>query len=176
MEKIKSIIIGGGCFWCTEAMFKRLNGIISAENGYSGGHMLNPTYEQVCSGTTGHAEVIKIEYDCERISLHEIIDIHFKTHDPTTMNRQGADTGTQYRSIIFYNNEDEKQIIQNCLKESQVNFDKPIVTEVKPVSEFYKAEDYHQNYFRNNPEQSYCNAVISPKIKKFEIKFAEKLK
>ncbi|MFN8322309.1 MAG: peptide-methionine (S)-S-oxide reductase MsrA [Chitinophagales bacterium] len=174
-----TITFGGGCFWCTEAIFQQLKGVVSVTSGYSGGKIKNPTYREVCSGMTGHAECTQIVYNPHEISLAEILEVFFKTHDPTTLNRQGADEGTQYRSVIFYRNEDQKKIasdIKNGLDKSGA-FNSPIVTEVSPLDEFYKAEDYHQNYYNLNKEKnSYCTYVIVPKIEKFEKYFSDKIK
>lgn len=177
--KLDTITFGGGCFWCTEAIFQRLNGVISVESGYSGGKVKNPSYKEVCTGMTGHAECTQIVYDANKIPLAEILQVFFKTHDPTTLNRQGGDEGTQYRSVIFYRNEEQKKIaedIKNGLDKSGA-FNDPIVTEVTAFDVFYKAEDYHQNYYNLNKEKnSYCTYVIVPKVEKFEKYFADKLK
>jgi peptide-methionine (S)-S-oxide reductase len=172
------ITLGGGCFWCTEAVFEQLKGVEKVESGYSGGKTPNPTYKEVCSGTTGHAEVIEVTFDPNVISLKEILEIFFVTHDPTTLNRQGADVGTQYRSVIFYRNEAQKKISQEVIQEitDAKIWDNKIVTELAPFTKFYKAEDYHQGYFRANPQQGYCRAVIAPKVSKFREKFRDKLK
>lgn len=181
MEKdiaLDSIVLGGGCFWCVEAVFQRLNGVISVESGYTGGKTLNPTYEDICSGSTGHAEVVKVTYNSNEIKLEELLEVFFATHDPTTLNRQGADVGTQYRSVIYYNNPDAESIIRdyiNFLVENKA-FDNPIVTEVSPATTFYKAENYHQNYYNNHTNQPYCRMVINPKINKLNSKFYNKLK
>lgn len=177
-KKFESIILGGGCFWCTEAIFQRVKGITSVVSGYSGGNVANPTYELVCTGKTGHAEVVKITYDPKVITLEEILEIFFSTHDPTTLNQQGADIGTQYRSVIFYYNENQKRIAEDIIKklESEKIWDKPIVTELMEFKNFYKAEDYHQNYYNNNTHQPYCSFVISPKLNKLKKFFKEKLK
>ncbi len=177
--KLDTITFGGGCFWCTEAIFQRLNGVVSVESGYSGGKIKNPTYKEVCSGLTGHAECTQIVYDTNKLPLAEILQVFFKTHDPTTLNKQGGDEGTQYRSVIFYRNEEQKKIaedIKTGLDKSGA-FNDPIVTEVTAFSVFYKAEDYHQNYYNLNKEKnSYCTYVIVPKVEKFEKYFADKLK
>ncbi len=170
--------LGGGCFWCTEAIFERVKGVVKAESGYSGGTTANPDYKQVTSGLTGHAEVLQITYDPEQVSYAELLEIFFKTHDPTTLNRQGADVGTQYRSIVLYHSEEqritaEKVII--ALGEEEIWAD-PIVTTVEPFEIFYSAEAYHQEYYENNPNQGYCRVVINPKVEKFEKLFREKLK
>jgi len=176
MQQNKYIVLGGGCFWCTQAIFKKLNGVSKVDCGYAGGETKNPTYEQVCTGDTMHAEVAKIFYDSSIISLEEILEIHFNTHDPTSVNRQGLDIGTQYRSIIFYNDENEKKIINACIENAQKKFSLKIVTEVQKLEVFYEAEGYHQDYYTNNKHKPYCNMVISTKIQKFENKYANKLK
>jgi len=167
----KRIVLGGGCFWCIEAIFSNVIGVISAKSAYSGGKRPNPTYENVCSGATNHAEVVDIEYDDEVISLKTLLEIFFEIHDPTTLNQQGADIGTQYRSVIYYENDNEKEIIEDAIKEAQKKFTNKIVTEVAKLKEVYLAEDYHQNYYKNNPYQGYCQVVISPKIEKFKKRF-----
>jgi len=173
---MKEIILGGGCFWCIEAVFKRVDGVIKAISGYSGGKRENPSYEQVCSGATGHAEVVKVVYDEAKITLKELLEIFFAIHDPTTLNRQGADKGTQYRSVVYYENEDEKKIIKEAIKDTQKDYTQKIVTQVSLKQPFYKAEVYHQNYYDTNPSQGYCQVVIKPKVQKFLTKFGEKLK
>lgn len=175
---IQKITFGNGCFWCTEAVFQNLQGVKSVTSGYMGGHVKNPTYKDVCTGRTGHAEVVQIEYDADVVSLEEVLLVFFKTHDATTLNRQGNDVGTQYRSAIFYTTDEQKEIAEAMIKrltDEQV-FDNPIVTEITPASEFYKAEDYHQNYFNDNPYNPYCAVVIQPKLNKFAKEFKEKLK
>jgi peptide-methionine (S)-S-oxide reductase len=177
--KLDTITFGGGCFWCTEAIFQRLKGVVSVESGYSGGKVKNPTYKEVCSGLTGHAEVTQIVYDANAISLAEILEVFFKTHDPTTLNRQGGDEGTQYRSVIFYRNEEQKKVAEDIKQglDKSGAFNDPIVTEITPFTAFYKAEDYHQNYFNlNKDKNSYCTFVIVPKVEKFEKYFSDKLK
>jgi peptide-methionine (S)-S-oxide reductase len=177
-KKYEVATFGGGCFWCTEAMFRELDGVIKVESGYAGGNVPNPTYKQVCTGTTGHAEVIQITFDPEKISFDEILLVHFTTHDPTTLNRQGNDAGTQYRSVIFYHNEDQKMSAQKAVKEvaPAIWNNKPITTEVVAFDTFYKAEDYHQDYLENNPNQPYCVYVVNPKVEKFRKLFKDKLK
>lgn len=174
----KVATFGAGCFWCVEAVFQRLQGVIAVESGYAGGRVDNPTYKQVCTGATGHAEVCQIRYDPAKISFDELLEVFWKTHDPTTLNRQGADVGTQYRSVIFYH--DDQQRAQAELRKEQLNksgaWNAPIVTEISPLTRFFKAEDYHQNYFRENPQQGYCRFVIRPKLEKFEKVFRDKLK
>lgn len=167
---------GGGCFWCTEAVFNQLKGVTKVESGYSGGKIANPTYREVCSGLTGHAEVVEVTYNPEEISYADLLRIHLSTHNPTTLNRQGADAGTQYRSVIFYRNEAEKSTALEVISEIQAVYDEPIVTEVAPLDYFYKAEDYHQDYYANNSQEGYCQAVIDPKLRKFRELFKSKLK
>ncbi|HAF30404.1 MAG TPA: peptide-methionine (S)-S-oxide reductase [Bacteroidales bacterium] len=169
---------GTGCFWCTEAIFQQLKGVESAVSGYSGGTVKNPTYKEVCTGNTGHAEVIQITYDAQIISFKDLLEVFWQTHDPTTLNRQGADVGTQYRSVIFYHSEPQKEMAldyKKKLNEANV-YDNPIVTEITEFKEFYKAEDYHQEYYNNNKSQPYCNFVITPKVDKFKKVFKDKLK
>lgn len=175
---IETIIFGSGCFWCTEAIFQNLEGVIKVTSGYAGGSIKNPAYREVCSGRTGHAEVVKVEYDPAEISFSELLEVFWKTHDPTTLNRQGADVGSQYRSAIFYFNEAQKQMAEKYKQElDQAGiYDNPIVTEITAFSNFYPAEEYHQNYYNNNPGQGYCQVVINPKIDKFRKVFSEKLK
>ncbi len=174
----QTAIFGSGCFWCTEAVFQRLKGVSSVMSGYAGGNMLKPTYEQVCSGSTGHAEVVKIEYDPSIITYRDLVEIFFATHDPTTLNRQGNDSGTQYRSTILYATDEERMIAESVIKElnDTRTFSKPIVTEVKPATEFYPAEEYHRNYYNQNENQPYCQFVIAPKLKKFKEKYNALLK
>ncbi|MBN2349059.1 MAG: peptide-methionine (S)-S-oxide reductase MsrA [Bacteroidales bacterium] len=177
-DKLEIVTLGAGCFWCVEAIFQQLNGVVSAVSGYSGGHVKNPSYKEVCTGTTGHAEVCQISYDPDVISFEEILEVYWQTHDPTTLNRQGNDIGTQYRSVIFYHNNKQKEIaevLKMNLEKAKI-WDNPIVTEIVPFSKFYKAEDYHQEYYDNNPNQSYCTIVITPKIEKFRKVFSDKLK
>jgi peptide-methionine (S)-S-oxide reductase len=170
--------LGGGCFWCTEAIFSELMGVQKVESGYSGGTVLNPSYEQVCSGRTGHAEVVQITFDPKVISFKELLQIFLTMHDPTTLNRQGADVGTQYRSIILYHNNEQKVIAAQVIKEieSAEVWDRPIVTEVKPFEAFYRAEDYHQEYFKHNAGQAYCQIVIAPKVAKLRKQYRDRLK
>ncbi|KFF18221.1 peptide-methionine (S)-S-oxide reductase MsrA [Flavobacterium hydatis] len=173
-----TITLGGGCYWCVEAVYENLNGVKSVVSGFSGGKTINPSYEEVSTGKTGFAEVVQITYDKNVTSLDEIFKVFFTVHDPTTLNRQGADVGTQYRSVIFYKNEEQKNAannIINALKKAKV-YNDPIVTAVEPFTKFYKAEDYHQNYYDNNKNQPYCKMVIQPKIEKFEKVFKDKLK
>ncbi len=174
----ETITLGSGCFWCTEAIFQNLEGIISLTSGYSGGTIENPTYEDVCSGTTNYAEVIQVTFDTTKISLPEILEVFWKTHDPTTLNRQGNDIGTQYRSVIFYHNSNQKKIaaeLKQKLEEEKI-YNKPIVTEITEFNNFYKAENYHQNYYEQNKKKPYCSFVITPKIEKFKKIFKDKLK
>ena len=165
--------LGGGCFWCTEAIFQMLPGVKSVGSGYAGGTKENPTYKEVCTGVTGHAEVIQIEYDPKKVSYEKLLETFWEAHDPTTLNRQGHDTGTQYRSIILYGNEAQKAAAEKSKAEAQKRFTQPIVTEIVPLKKFYKAEDYHQDFYRSNPEQGYCRAVIRPKVEKFEKKLED---
>ncbi|NTW24083.1 MAG: peptide-methionine (S)-S-oxide reductase MsrA [Lentimicrobium sp.] len=167
---------GSGCFWCTEAIFQQLNGVLKVESGYAGGARPNPTYEQVSSGATGHAEVTQITFDPAIISFDELLEVFWKTHDPTTLNRQGADVGTQYRSVIFYHTEAQKQLAENYKVKLDASgaWDNPIVTEISAFSAFYKAEDYHQNYYNNNKRAPYCTFVIGPKLEKFEKVFGNR--
>lgn len=178
MNNYEQAVLGGGCFWCVEAIMRRLNGVVSAVSGYAGGKTENPSYRDVCSGTTGHAEVVQVAFDPEVISYEDILEVFFHTHDPTTPNRQGADVGTQYRSVIFYSDERQKEIAER--KKAEVDagdlWPDPIVTEISPLDTFYPAEDYHMNYFDTNPTQPYCMAVIDPKVRKFMKTFGEKLK
>ena len=176
MSELEQATFGGGCFWCTEAVYLALKGVESVESGYSGGKTDNPTYGQVSSGRTGHAEVIQIKFDPSIISYKEILEIFFATHDPTTLNRQGADVGTQYRSIILYHDDEQRQIAQQTIINLKDEYKNPIVTQVEPYTTFYKAEDYHQNYYENNRGQPYCRMVIDPKMQKFYEKYRDKLK
>jgi peptide-methionine (S)-S-oxide reductase len=171
-------ILGGGCFWCVEAVFAELNGVEKVESGYAGGTTENPSYRQVCSGTTGHAEAVKITFDPRIVSFKQILEVFFTVHDPTTLNRQGADVGTQYRSVIFYQDEEQKRVAEAVMQEIAAAgiWDAPIVTELAPLKPFYKAEDYHQDYFKLNGEQPYCRVVIAPKVAKFRQHYREQLK
>lgn len=169
---------GAGCFWCTEAVFQRVKGVLKVESGYAGGTVPNPTYEAVCTGITGHAEVTRITYDPKIISFAELLEVFWKTHNPTTLNRQGADVGTQYRSVIFYHNDEQKELAEKYkheLDEAKV-WNTSIVTEINPFKKFYKAENYHQNYYNNNSSAPYCSFVITPKLEKFEKIFKDRLK
>jgi len=177
-KNIETATLGAGCFWCVEAVFDDLQGVESVESGYSGGHTENPTYREVCSETTGHAEVVNVNFNPNEISFKEILQIFFTVHDPTTLNRQGNDIGSSYRSAIFYHDENQKQIAEEVVKEvgAEGIYDNPIVTEVTAFDKFYMAEDYHQEYFDNNPNQPYCAAVVAPKVAKFRQKFVGRLK
>lgn len=174
--KTEVATLGGGCFWCVEAVYQELNGVLKVESGYSGGRIANPTYREICTGATGHAEVAQITYDPAIVSFAEILEVFFTTHDPTTLNRQGNDAGTQYRSVIFYHNAEQKAAAEAAKIAAAELWDDPIVTEISPLDKFYKAEDYHQNYYRANPSQPYCVYVVGPKVKKFREKFQDKLK
>jgi peptide-methionine (S)-S-oxide reductase len=179
MEKnLITATFAGGCFWCLEAVYDQVKGVHSVESGYAGGHVDNPTYRDVCNGTTGHAEVVQVHYDGNVVSYQDLLTIFFGIHDPTTLNRQGADVGTQYRSAIFYHNEEQKDIAEKFIKDMEMQkvFDNPIVTQVVPLDKFYMAEDYHQEYFAKNPYQGYCMAVVSPKVSKFRKHFQDLLK
>jgi len=167
---------GGGCFWCLEAVFEETRGVLDVVNGYAGGEIQNPTYEQVCSGTTGHAEVVQITFDPTVISYEALLKIFWLIHDPTTLNRQGNDVGTQYRSVIFYHDEQQKEQAEASIKAFSTKFLKPIVTEVKPLELFFKAEAYHQNYFKNNPNHGYCVFVVSPKVQHFKHEYKDLVK
>ena len=177
-SKLETATFGAGCFWCVEAVFQRLEGVQSVVSGYAGGHVDKPTYQQVCNGNTGHAEVAQITFDPAKISYDELLDVFWSTHDPTTLNRQGNDTGTQYRSVIFFHDDAQKTIAEKSKKKiDEIKlYDGPIVTEISPLTKFYPAEDYHQNYFNDNPNQPYCSLLINPKVQKFKKKFADKLK
>ncbi|HEU0204196.1 MAG TPA: peptide-methionine (S)-S-oxide reductase MsrA [Burkholderiaceae bacterium] len=166
--------LGGGCFWCLEAVFEELQGVIDVESGYAGGHVDRPTYRQVCDGHTGHAEVVRIEFDPAQISYREILEVFFTIHDPTTLNRQGNDVGTQYRSAIFCHGDSQRQAAEEIVREIQPHYRSQVVTEIVPASNYYRAEDYHQEYFRHNAEQGYCMFVVAPKVDKFRRTFAAK--
>jgi len=163
---MEEIVVGGGCFWCTEAAFKEVDGVKSVTSGYAGGHTENPSYREVCSGDTGHAEVIKIEFDKEEVGLEEILELFFRIHDPTTKDRQGPDIGSQYRSIILYQADEKKEFIEAFIEQKQEEYEDNIVTEVKKLEEFYRAEDKHQDYFEKNPEDAYCRMHARPKVEK----------
>lgn len=168
--------LGGGCFWCLEAVYQELKGVQQVESGYAGGHVADPGYEDVCSGKTGHAEVVRITFDPDIVSYRQILEIFFTIHDPTTLNRQGNDCGTQYRSVIFYHSPEQQDTAKHVIAEMANVWDAPIVTELSPAPTYYKAEDYHQNYFRQNPLQGYCAFVVAPKVAKFRSIFADKAK
>jgi peptide-methionine (S)-S-oxide reductase len=174
----QTIALGGGCFWCTEAVYVKVKGVTDVESGYSNGHLERPSYEQVCTGTTGHNEVVKLTYDPSQISLRQILEIFFVIHDPTTLNRQGADSGTQYRSGIYYTTPQQKEIADDMIRQMSQDklFGKPVVTEVLPLSNYWPAEEYHQHFFEKNPYQGYCVAVAGPKVAKFRKTFAELVK
>jgi len=178
MAESETATLAGGCFWCTESVFDELRGVESVVSGYSGGHKESPTYQEVCSGTTGHAEVIDVRFDPAEIEFADILRVFFTVHDPTTLNRQGGDIGTQYRSSIFYHSDEQKQAAEAVIREIDEAgvYEKPIVTEVVPFDRFWPAEDYHQEYFVNNPNQPYCAAVIAPKVAKFRKMHADRLK
>jgi peptide-methionine (S)-S-oxide reductase len=176
-EAIDTVTLGGGCFWCLEAIFLQVKGVCSVESGYSGGSIADPSYEQVCTGTTGHAESVQIAFESKMIDLHDILSIFFTIHDPTTLNRQGADVGSQYRSVIFYRNDAQKAVAESVMKEigDAKIWERPIMTQLAPFAAFYKAEAYHQRYYERNPDQGYCRVVIEPKVRKFREKFKDKL-
>jgi peptide-methionine (S)-S-oxide reductase len=175
MKNLSIATFGGGCFWCIEAVIQRLKGIISIKSGYADGHIKNPAYREVCTGRTGHAEVIQVTFDPEIISYHDLIAIFMTSHDPTTLNQQGADKGTQYRSIILYHNEEQKAIAEQVFEAVKPLYADPIVTELKPFEVFYEAEEDHQNYYNNNQEAGYCRMVIDPKVQKLRKMYADKL-
>jgi len=172
---MQRLVLGGGCFWCIEAVYSNVKGVKSALSAYAGGARANPSYENVCTGATGHAEVVDIEFDETIISREELLDIFFVVHNPTTLNAQGADVGTQYRSVIYYSSEDEKKIVLDSIAKAQQNFQDKIVTEVSALPKVYAAEAYHQNYYENNSSQGYCQVVIAPKLQKFMVNFSDKL-
>jgi peptide-methionine (S)-S-oxide reductase len=173
----ETVVLGGGCFWCLEAVFTELKGVRSVESGYSGGRVARPSYEEVCTGTTGHAEVVRVAFNPRVISLHDLLSIFFTVHDPTTLNRQGSDAGTQYRSVIFYQGDEQKAVAQAALKEVSAEkiWNRPLVTQLAPFEAFYKAEGHHQGYYENNPNQPYCRIVIEPKVRKFRETFKDRL-
>ncbi len=177
-DKTDTATFGAGCFWCVEAVFQQLDGVLKVTSGYSGGHIINPTYEQVCSKTSGHVEVTQIIYDPLKITYDELLEVFWKTHDPTTQDQQGNDYGPQYRSVIFYNNPEQKAIAEKYKAELNASgaWSKPVITTIEPLSNFYSAENYHQNYFNNNPGQLYCRYVVQPKVEKFRKVFKDKLK
>ena len=167
--------LGGGCFWCLEAVYQQLKGVQTVESGYSGGHVSNPTYEQVCEGTTGHAEVVSVSFDPDVVSYRTILEIFFTIHDPTTLNRQGTDVGTQYRSVIYFHSPAQRATARHVIAEMANVWDAPLITELSPADTYYKAEDYYQDYFRQNPLQGYCAFVVAPKVAKFRKMFTDKL-
>jgi peptide-methionine (S)-S-oxide reductase len=169
-------ILGGGCFWCTEAVYLEARGVTRVESGYMGGHQPDPTYEQVCAGTSGHAEVVRVEFDPEQISYRDILEVFFTIHDPTTLNRQGNDVGTQYRSVIYYTSPEQENVARHVIAEMAAVWDAPIVTELTAAQTWYKAEDYHQDYFNQHPLQGYCAFVVAPKVAKFRNTFSNRLK
>jgi len=177
-DNLEVATLAGGCFWCLEAVYEQLQGVVSVVSGYAGGHVPNPTYEQVCGGRTGHAEVVQITYDPGTISYRELLEVFFTIHDPTTLNRQGADVGPQYRSAIFYHDEAQRETAEQVMEEIEKEgiWDDPIVTELAPLDAFYRAEDHHQEYYRRNPYQGYCRVVIAPKVAKFRKRYMDKLK
>lgn len=177
-DKLRTATLGAGCFWCVEAVFQDLRGVERVVSGYAGGSVMNPTYQQVCSGNTGHAEVVQITFDPEAISFEDLLYVFWRTHDPTTLNRQGADVGTQYRSVILYHDEQQKAIAEKSKQETDASglWPDPIVTEISPLRDFYEAETYHQDYYRQNPNQGYCRLVIDPKVRKFRKEFQHQLK
>lgn len=172
---MQTAILGGGCFWCTEAVYQQIKGVASVESGYTGGKIPNPTYEQICTGRTGHAEVVKLDFDTDIVSYREILEIFFTVHDPTTLNRQGNDSGTQYRSVIYYLTPEQQQTAQQVIASMASVWDAPIVTELSPPETYYKAEAYHQNYFNQHPLQGYCAFVVAPKVAKVRASFASKI-
>lgn len=177
MANYQTATLGGGCFWCVEAVLEKLRGVIDVESGYAGGQVPNPTYREVCSGRTGHAEVVRVTFDPEQIAYEDLLTVFFATHDPTTLNRQGADRGTQYRSIVMPESDEQRETAERVIREltEAEIFDDPIVTQVEPLTTFYAAEQYHQDYYRNNPAQPYCQAVIAPKVAKLRAQYLERL-
>jgi peptide-methionine (S)-S-oxide reductase len=176
MSNLQSITLGGGCFWCLEAVYELVDGVTAVESGYSNGHVMNPSYEQVCGGDTGHVEVVKVSFDAERISLREVLEIFFHIHDPTTRNRQGNDVGTQYRSGIYFENPEQERVAREVLDEANAAHKGKVVTELRPLANYSKAEDYHQHYFARNPGQGYCAFVVAPKVEKFRKTFTSHVK
>ena len=176
-SNLQKATVGGGCFWCLEAVYQQVRGVVHVESGYAGGQTLNPDYDSVCTGQTGHAEVVQIEFDADVLTYQKILEIFFAIHDPTTLNRQGNDIGSQYRSVIYAHDQEQRMIAQNIIEQlTQENiFDQPIVTELADLPTYYRAEDYHQNYFNNHPDQGYCAFVVSPKVSKFRKQFSELL-
>jgi peptide-methionine (S)-S-oxide reductase len=176
MANLQTITLGGGCFWCLEAVYELVNGVTAVESGYSNGHVANPTYEQVCGGDTGHVEVVKVTYDADRITLREVLEIFFHIHDPTTLNRQGNDTGTQYRSGIYVETPEQERVAREVLAEANAAHGGRVVTELKPLADYSKAEPYHQHYFVRNPGKGYCAFVVAPKVEKFRKTFRQRVK
>jgi len=178
MSDLQTLVLGGGCFWCTEAVYVKVRGVTDVESGYSNGSVERPTYEQVCTGTTGHAEVVKLTYDPAQVSTRQLLEIFFVIHDPTQLNRQGNDVGTQYRSGIYYTTEEQRQVAEDMIRQMSQDklFGKPIVTEVRPLANYWPAEEYHQDFFEKNPTQGYCLAVAAPKVEKFRKTFRELVK
>jgi peptide-methionine (S)-S-oxide reductase len=176
MSNLQTITLGGGCFWCLEAVYEMVDGVTAVESGYSNGHLTNPNYEQVCGGDTGHAEVVRVSFDADRIGLREVLEIFFHIHDPTTLNRQGNDVGTQYRSGIYYENAEQEQLAREVLAEANAEHKGRVVTELKALANYSKAEGYHQHYFARNPGQGYCAFVVAPKVEKFKRTFAARMK
>jgi len=176
VANLKTAILAGGCFWCLEAVFQRLNGVEKVESGYIGGSVPDPTYRQVCGGDTGHAEAVRVTFDEDVLSYPELLDVFFTIHDPTTLNRQGNDMGTQYRSAIFFTSEDQRNDADQAIREAASHWRDPIVTEVKPAGEFYVAENYHQDYYNQNSNQPYCMYVVGPKVEKLQSKFKDRVK
>lgn len=176
--RVELATLAGGCFWCLDGAYRDLRGVVDVESGYAGGHTVDPTYEQVCTGTTGHAEVVRITYDPNVITYRDLLEVFFSIHDPTTLNRQGADVGTQYRSAIFYHDETQRDVAEVMVAELEANrvFDDPVVTEVSPLAAYYSGEGYHQDYYRQNPGQGYCQVVVAPKLAKFRARYASMLK
>jgi peptide-methionine (S)-S-oxide reductase len=176
MANLQTITLGGGCFWCLEAVYELVDGVSAVESGYSNGHVVNPTYEQVCGGDTGHVEVVKVTFDAERITLREVLEIFFHIHDPTTLNRQGNDTGTQYRSGIYVESPEQERVAREVLAEANAAHGGKVVTELEPLANYSKAEAYHQHYFVRNPGQGYCAFVVAPKVEKFRKTFKQRVK
>ena len=178
MANIESIVLGAGCFWCTEVVFKQLRGVVTVVPGYAGGELANPNYEQVCGGDTGHAEVIKVDFESDQISLETLLEVFFSIHNPTTLNQQGHDVGTQYRSVVFFNMPEQESVVKSKVLQltNEHIYPDPIVTEIKLLDKFYEAEDYHHDYFKKNPDKVYCQLVINPKLQKFKEKWVKLLK
>ena len=175
-EHIEHTTLAGGCFWCLEAVYEQLDGVLAVESGYSNGHVADPSYEQVCSGSTGHAEVVRVSFDPRRIGFREVLEVFFSIHDPTTLNRQGNDVGTQYRSAIYVHSPQQEQVAREVIAEANAALGGRVVTELAPVANYWRAEDYHQHYYANHPDQGYCALVVGPKVEKFRKTFSERLK